>query len=228
VIRTSNEFIYDRDAAPSVRRGPATATVPALFGSYRIDERWAAGLGVFAPYGLGIEWEPDGFEGRFSSYRSALRGVYIQPTVAYQVVPDLISVGAGVDFVRGSVELNQRADLATVALPGAPAGTTFANLGIPFGTDFANVVLAGDGSAVTGHVGVVIRASDRLSLGGRYLHSAKVDLDGDATFTPGATNLRLAAGNPIGAPAGTPVDALVAPRFQAGQPLANQGITSVL
>jgi long-chain fatty acid transport protein len=229
VIRTSNDFIYDRAAAPTASRGPATATVPALFGSYRINERWAAGLGVFAPYGLGIEWEPEGFEGRFSSYDTALRGIYIQPTVAYQVVPGLISVGAGVDFVRGSVELNQRADLAAVPLPAGPTtppGATFANLGIPFGTDFADVNLKGDGSAVTGHVGVVVRASDRLSLGARYLHSARVDLDGDATFEMVPTNLTLAPGNPLNPAASIPVDALVASRFQAGQALANQGITS--
>lgn len=222
-VRSENDFTYDNDVAPVATRGPTTTPVPAAYGSLRVSDRLAVGLGFYAPYGLGIDWDPDQFEGRFVSYNTKLRGVYIQPTVAYQLVPGLISVGAGLDYVRGSVELNQRVDLATVPLP---TGGTFANIGIPSGTDFADVNLNGDGSTFTGHVGLVVRASDRLSLGARYLHKAEVDLEGDATFSPFATGLTLAPANPFGAPAGAPLDAVVAGSFEAGQALEDQGITS--
>ena len=52
--------------------------------------------------------------------------------------------------------------------------------------------------------------------------------DGEATITQVATNLYLAPGNPLGLPAGTPIDALVAPQFQPGGSLVDQGGTAIL
>ena len=48
--------------------------------------------------------------------------------------------------------------------------------------------------------------------------------DADATFQQIPTGLILAANNPLGAPAGTPVDALLAPQFASGAPLAAQKV----
>ena len=69
--------------------------------------------------------------------------MYLQPTVAYQVTPWL-SLGAGVDIVFGSVELNQRLDLAAapVPLPGVPPGTIF-NVYVESKTDHTKRVLVG-------------------------------------------------------------------------------------
>jgi long-chain fatty acid transport protein len=227
LVRSGNSFTYDASDV-RVERETTNTPVPYGFGSFRFGERFAAGIGVFAPYGLGLEW-PLGFEGRYVGYDNALRGLYIQPTVAFQAIPNRLSVGAGVDFVRGRIEINQRSDLATVALPNQPLPgqrLTFANLGIPYGTDFADVKLAGDGSGVTFHLGAHLRATEAVSLGIRYLHEAKVDLDGTAEFRPVATGLRLAANNPLGAPAGTSVDNLVAGQFGTGGLLVNRGLAS--
>ena len=48
----------------------------------------------------------------------------------------------------------------------------------------------------------------------------------DATFTQSITGLTLAAGNPIGAPGGTPVDALIASQFATGGLLVNQKVAT--
>lgn len=233
-VRSENEFVYDREAALSASRGPETTPVPAAFGSYRINDRLAAGLGVFAPYGLGLDWNDDleTFEGRFTSYDTQLQGIYIQPTVAYQLVPGRVSIGGGIDVVRASLELNQRVDLATTPLPTQPIPgqtLTFGNLGIPFGTDFADATLTGDGTGVTGHVGFTARLSDKVSFGARYLHRATVEFEeGDAEFTVIPTGLTLPAANPLGAPAGTPLDALLAPQFAGEGALAPQSVSTEL
>lgn len=238
MIRASNEFFYDDDRLPSLKRDAETIPVPHAYLQYRFNERLGVGIGAWAPYGLGIEWpvcagdQPNcgdpNFEGRFTGYDNSLRGLYIQPTLAYQLVPNRVSVGVGVDFVRGSLEINRRQDLSEVAIPGQ-GGATFGNLGIPVGTDFAEVELSGDGSAVTGHVALLARITDALSIGARYMHEAEIDFDeGTADFRQVSTGLTLPAGNPLGAPAGTPVDAVVAAQFAEGGMLVDQSVKTSL
>ena len=237
-IGTEGGFTFD--TGESVQRDLTFTPVPSGFLNYRIGDRLAAGFGVFAPFGLGVEWpvcpaaNPRGceanFEGRYVGFDNTLRNVFLQPTVAYQVAPWL-SLGAGLDVVLSSIEINQRVDLATTPTGATNPVTrnplTFAELGVPRGTDFAEARLAGEGTGFTFNVGAQARLTEQLSLGVRYIHSTEVDLDGDANFTPVATGLTLAQGNPLGAPAGTPVDALLASQFASGA-LQDQGLSTSL
>lgn len=200
LVRTRSTFTFDDTPElrnePDAERGPENAIVPHGYLTYRASERLGMGIGVWPPYGLSLVW-PTEFEGRYTGYDNALRGLYIQPTAAYQVVPGVLSVGAGVDFVRGSIEVHQRADAPELGL---------------FNVDIADVGLEGRGWAVTGHVGALLRLSDALSLGARYLHEATVDLDGDATFDF--------------IPTATVLDPMIAQQFEEGQPLADQGVST--
>jgi long-chain fatty acid transport protein len=223
LITTEGKFTYDNTGQTVVRESE-TVPVPSAYAAFRLTDRIAAGVGVFAPYGLGVEWPMD-FEGRFVSYDTKLTNIYVQPTVAFRV-NDRISVGVGVDYVRGDIEINQRADLSRVPVPGQPF--TFAALGIPDGTDFADVKLEGEATTWTFHVGGTAKITDRLSLGARYLHGAKLEYEGTADFTQVPTGLTLAANNPLMLPAGTPVDAVVAPRFAEGQALGDQTVFTEL
>ena len=193
LIRSGNEFNYYpyiASNARSITREDETRPVPQAFVNVRLNPRLAAGIGVFAPYGSGLKWdvcpvetasavaggcEVTSFEGRYTGYDNELRGIYIQPTIAYQVVPNRLSVGVGVDYVMGGIEVNQR-----LAGPG-----TLAN------TDIADVTLKGEGSGVTFHAGAMAQLSPRASVGVRYLHSAEVDVDGDATFVQVLTGVGL-------------------------------------
>src|SRR2546428_2032661 len=98
--------------------------LPQVYVSYAATPKLGVGVGLFAPYGLQTEW-PLSFDGRFAGYKNGIPSGYSQPTVAYQVTPWL-SLGGGLDIVRGSVELNQRLDLAEAPVPATilppPAG----------------------------------------------------------------------------------------------------------
>jgi len=209
-----------------------TTPVPALFLGYGLSDKVSIGLGVFAPYGLAINW-PMSFEGRFLGYHSSIKGIYFQPTVAFKV-NDWLQLGGGVDITRTTVGLSQRVDLAPQVVTGAPPmpngdPTTFANLGIAYGTDFADVQLNGDAMSVGYSLGMIIQPIKRVSIGVRYLSKQTANVDGaQAVIAQVPTNLYLAPGNPLGLPAGTPVDALVAPEFQTGGPLVNQTGSTVI
>jgi long-chain fatty acid transport protein len=197
--------------------------VPHLYYQRRINDRIGAGFGVFVPYGLETDW-PQDFEGRFLGYKSVVQGIYLQPTLAVKLT-DRISFGAGLDIVHLRLELHQRADLSQVALPPpAPPGATFANLGIATGTDFADVEVSGNAWNLGVNIGFIWQATDRLSFGARYLSRQRIEVtEGTVRFDQLLTGITLAQGNPFGVPAGTSLDAFLAPRFMDDSVLGTQG-----
>jgi long-chain fatty acid transport protein len=206
--------------------------VPSVYLAHGFTDHIAAGIALFAPYGLTTEWSDTSIV-RFAAYRSSIRNIYIQPTVAVGL-GKYFQLGAGFDINFDHLELRQRIDLASTPLPApAPAGLTFANLGIPTGTDFADAKISGSKTGVGYHLGAIIKPSDRISFGIRYLSRQKLDnIDGTAHITQVPTNIVLAAGNPFSQPggpaipAGTPLDALLAGQFTGSGLLADQGGTT--
>jgi long-chain fatty acid transport protein len=205
--------------------------VPTFFYTRQLNNRWAFGLGVNAPYGLISEWEP-GSPGRFLAYYAELKAVYIQPTLAYAISPR-VSVGAGFDIVRGSAEVRQRVDLSTQTTVVSGTTVTLGQLGIPAGTDFADANIQVSGTGTGFHFGVLAKPWDWITLGARVLTRVDLDMDGDASFTQLPTGIVLGDGAPIcnppgsppTCPGGTPLDAVVASQFSAGK-LIGQGVTT--
>jgi long-chain fatty acid transport protein len=191
--------------------------------------RVAFGAGLFVPYGLTTEW-PDTSEARFLGYRSDIRAIYLQPTVALQL-GHRVSIGAGLDVNFAHVQLRQRVDLSTQLLPPIPplpAGATFASLGVATGTDFADANLDGNSTHLGFHVGLSAKVTDWLDVGARYLSRQSVTFD-NASVTIAQVPTNLVVPVSIGAiPAGTPVDALVAPQFTGSGPLTNQTASTVI
>jgi long-chain fatty acid transport protein len=185
--------------------------------------RLALGVAAYVPYGLTSQWRDD-FPGRFAAQKASLQTIYVQPNVAYELVPGKFSVGAGAIIGHSSIELRQALDFSEQAAPApAPAGTTFATLGFAPGTEFGRAVLKGDGMAYGYHVGAHLQATPTFAIGVRYLSKLTFDYeDADATFTvsPLAASYVLPGGNALGAQPGTTLAQLVAPNFAAGGPLA--------
>ena len=208
---------YDTDAP--------TAVVPHLFVNYRTAGRLAYGLGVYVPYGLTSEWKDD-FPGRFAAKKAALQTIYVQPNVAFELTEGW-SVGAGPVIGHSSVELVQAIDLSQQRT--SATGPTFGQLGIPKSTEFARATLKGDAFAFGAHVGVHGRLTPTWEMGARFLTPVyfKYD-DADAEFEPRNTGLTLAPNNPLGAPAGTPVDALLATQFTTGALVAQKVKTRIM
>jgi long-chain fatty acid transport protein len=199
--------------------------VPAGYFTRQLGARAAVGIGMFAPYGLTSEW-PSTFQGRFMAYKTQLQALYFQPTFAYQVANGF-QVGVGVDYVAASAKVHRRVDASTLPAPSpAPAGTYLANLGVPVGTDFADGLFDVTGSGWGGQIGLMWQASSKLSFGIRYMTQVKVNFTGKATFTAVPTGITLAAGNPFGAPGGTPLDAVLASAFTTS--LANQNASTTI
>jgi long-chain fatty acid transport protein len=210
VIKIDGDFT--RDTSFTTYKGDVpTSIVPHIFLNYRGAGKLAYGIGAYVPYGLTSQWTDD-FPGRFSAKKASLQTIYVQPNVAYQLTENW-SVGGGPIYGHSNVELVQAVDLAGVSTSTTAPGPTFGQLGIPARTEFARAKLKGSGNAWGVALGLHGKLTPTWEMGLRFLSQLSFKYDADATFEPRPTGLVLAAGNPFGAPPGTPVDALLASQF---------------
>jgi len=207
--------------------------VPNIYITHAVSPKVTAGIGLYAPYGLETKWDSANFSGRFLGYNTDVRSIYVQPTIGYQVSPNL-KIGIGVAYITSHLKLRQRADLSTQFVPdalrvlaGLPVGTTFAMLGVATGSDFADATLDASGSGYAVNFGAIWGATDRLSIGGHWLTRKQIKYDGDAKFVQVPTGLVLpVAIGPV--PAGTPVDGLLLAQFASGGPLSNGAVATAI
>jgi long-chain fatty acid transport protein len=219
VIYNYGDFTYDTTGTVVDREG-AAPIVPHAYLNYRFGKA-ALALGFWAPYGLGLEW-PEDFEGRFVSWKTQLRGLYLQPTLAYELIPGKLAIGAGPQIVFGGIEINQHVD-------GPVADNTLAALGIPLGTDIAAAKLSGDGTGVGGAFGIYYKPNSRFAIGARYMMAVEVGLEGDAEFDQISNpDIVLRVPGPTGETVTVPLDAQLAPLFEPGGSLADQGAEATI
>jgi long-chain fatty acid transport protein len=224
IIKIDGDFTRDTSFTRYEADVP-TSYVPHIFLDYRGAGKLAYGLGVYVPYGLTSQWQDD-FPGRFVAKKASLKTIYVQPNIAFQLT-DNWSIGGGPIFGHSSVELVQAVDLAGV--PTSAGGPTFGQLGIPARTEFARAKLKGSASAWGVTLGLHGKLTPTWEMGLRFLSqvSFKYD-DADATFEPRPTGLILAANNPFGAPANTPVDALLLSQFTGTGALTPQKVSTAI
>lgn len=133
-----------------------------------INDQWAFGLGVYAPFGLITDYE-NSFQGRNFGSKSEVKVVTVQPTISY-AFNDKVSIGFGptINRISGSLE---------------SALTT------PFSPDDGNVQIKGDDIGYGYNIGVLVQATDTTRVGLTYHSKVKYKLEGH-------TEVNTAAGTP--------------------------------
>ena len=82
--------------------------IPNIYLAHRYASGWASGIGLGAPYGLGVKWKnPLSFTGRYIVTRADLNALNATATAAYAFGPRL-SAGVGVDATFAKVKLQRR------------------------------------------------------------------------------------------------------------------------
>ena len=123
-----------------------------------IDDHWAFGIGVYAPFGLVTDYE-NNFAGRYFGSKSEVRIVTLQPTVSY-AFNDKVSIGFGPTINRID-------------------GTLESNLSITQSQPDGKVKIEGDDTALGYNIGVLVQATDSTRVGLTYHSKVKYKLDGD-------------------------------------------------
>lgn len=167
-IMPSTAFTSATPVRPEAKMNSQTFFPPNAYFTYNMDDV-TLGLGVFAPYGLGTEWQP-AWDGRYSAVKTDLQALYINPSIGYRI-NDQWSIGAGVSFITGTATLNRKT-------------RTFSSLvgPVPSASD-GDITLDGTGSGFGFNLGVLYKPTKEFSIGVSYRSLAKVKYEGDAKFT---------------------------------------------
>lgn len=143
---------------------PFTA-VPLGFYVKPIDEHWAFGLGVYAPFGLVTDYEND-FQGRNFGSKSDVKVITLQPTVSY-AFNDKVSIGFGPTINRIS-------------------GVLESALQPPLSRNTSNVKIKVDDTALGYNIGVLVQATDTTRVGLTYHSKVDYKLEGHTDVYAGA------------------------------------------
>lgn len=135
---------------------PFTA-VPMGYYVKSIDDKWAAGVGVYVPFGMITDYE-SGFQGRFFGDYSEVRVITVQPTVSYRF-NDKLSIGFGPTFNRIDGELQ------SATLNGG------------------RVKVKGDDTAMGFNAGMLYEFSPQTRMGVTYHSKVEFELEGDTQLS---------------------------------------------
>lgn len=131
------------------------------------------GLGVYAPFGLGMEW-PDEVQFRQLSIEGDLKYLTANPVVAWQINEQL-SLGAGVMFNYGDATLRRGLLPPGAATPGT------------------QVEFDGDDTGIGFNVGLRWQLNERHAFGVAYRAENQLDFEGSSTANFPTTTTRGAS-----------------------------------
>ena len=129
------------------------------------DGYFAYGVGVFTPFGLGQEYNSKTTSiFRDQVTRVDIQTVVVNPTVAFKI-NEVLSVGAGIDFMYGKAKLNQT---GVVRLGAAPLDQV----------NIFQLDLDGDGTAWGYNFGLLLKLTENLRIGANYRSPFALDIKG--------------------------------------------------
>lgn len=152
-----------------------TSVVPHLYATYRITDDVAVGLGVFVPYGLKSDFQPNpaSWAGAYNNYMTEIKTTEIAPTFAYRIVHDQswakqISVAVGLAILHSDIDLRKQVDL-TGGIYGAILPVALGSL------NYTPMILQGDGWDYGYNLAVQWEVNDQVSFGLVYRSGFKLE-----------------------------------------------------
>ncbi len=151
--------------------GGTLGLVPNLYYVQKVRETLSLGLAVNVPFGLATKYGDD-WMGRYHGVESDLSVIGISPTVAVQVLPDLLSLGGSLNIEYADAKLTNAIDFGTILMG---AGTTPQTL-----DGFAD--LTGDDWALGYSLGLLCTITPDTRIGISYRSKVDHKLSGDVDF----------------------------------------------
>lgn len=161
-IYANTDIDHSRATLGGSSEGDMVPLVGVPMGYYvkPLNDQWALGFGVYAPFGLATDYE-SGFAGRYWADKSVVKVVTFQPTISY-AFNDKVSIGIGPTFNRLEGELTSRTINAKNPISGGDG----------------QVKIKGDDTAVGFNAGILVQATDKTRVGLTYHSKVDYNLDG--------------------------------------------------
>lgn len=151
--------------------GGTLGLIPNLYFVHKLMDQVKIGLTINAPFGLATKYDKE-WRGRYHGVESDLMVIGISPTVAVEVLPELLSLGASLNIEYADSKLTNAIDFGTILIAG---GTTPQTL-----DGFAD--LTGDDWAVGYSLGLLCTVTPDTRIGISYRSKVDHNLSGDVDF----------------------------------------------
>ncbi|MFD0863657.1 OmpP1/FadL family transporter [Sungkyunkwania multivorans] len=167
-IRFQNEeFGWSTDAENPV------GTPFYAYATYKINDHISAGLGIYTPYGSGVEY-PANWEGSHLLNSIDLAAIFVQPSISIKL-SEKLSIGGGPILALGNVNFNRNLNRTLTDTNGNRASVSIEDSGI---------------TAWGYAAGVMFRPSEKVTLGINYRSEIIMEVtDGKADFENIPSNL---------------------------------------
>jgi Long-chain fatty acid transport protein len=139
---------------------------PNLYYVRELSPEARVGLGIYAPFALGLEYD-DQWPGRYHSIRSDMTTLNISPALSWQLTPTL-AVGGSLDIQYLTAEMSQAVDFGAL-------------LGLPEAMD-GRQTLTGDNWTTGYSLGLHYAPTPQLQLGATYHSDTRQNISGTSDF----------------------------------------------
>lgn len=155
--------------------------------THQANDKLTSGLGIFFPFGLSNEWD-ENYAGRYIGTSGEMFTMNINPAVSYRLT-DRLSLAVGLDLLYLDTDIKANINQAAVGggLPPELGGPIDDPLSLP---DIKQK-FSGDGWGVGYNLGVLFKATDRISIGAAYRSQVDIDVEGDMSLYGVDPRLRL-------------------------------------
>nr|WP_298724642.1 outer membrane protein transport protein [uncultured Steroidobacter sp.] len=174
--------------------------VPAAYFAWPLNDRFALGFGVNAPFGLQLEYD-NGWMGRFQALNNEIKTYNFNPALSWRL-NDQLSFGVGANYQRIQAELTNSVNYTAVVAQGLqslvaagqvpPAlvpGLISANANLE-----GHTAVRGDDGAWGFNAGVLFEFSEDTRVGLSYRSTIDYTVEGSVRFTPPTTSNLIGAG----------------------------------
>jgi long-chain fatty acid transport protein len=153
------------------------ALVPNVFYAMDLGTRWNIGAGINVPFGLATEYDSD-WVGRFQGIKSEVTTLNINPSASFKI-SDAASIGFGVNYQRGEIDLSSAVNYTGIAASTGNAGLIAAVGAANEGQNTTKI----DGDAWGWNVGALFDLTPQTRLGVHYRSSLDYEMKGSTSFS---------------------------------------------
>lgn len=155
---------YDFNTNQETKLEKKIYTPITIYFTQEINDMLSVGFGINNPFGLGTKW-PDNWVGKTLSIKSEVQVFDFNPTVSAKFFDDKLSIGAGFDYLMGSVEIIKEANSFY------PPSNITLKAGLT------------DGKGMGYNFGLLYLPEENLRFGLSYRSPVDLKIEGDATFS---------------------------------------------
>jgi long-chain fatty acid transport protein len=162
----------------------AVHLVPGFYYANSMNNGVSYGLGIYSPFGLGVDYDDD-WLGRYHSTNSSMRTVNISPALAF-TASEKLNIGVGIDFQYVEADLNKAVDFGTMCVvfeaKGAFPSGTCTSQGLSTEQNDGSHALTGSNWAIGYSLGLTYDISEATRLGMSFHSATRHDVEGNSEF----------------------------------------------